>query len=27
VSIGGRLTARRLPDQAFEPDFTEFKAF
>lgn len=27
VSIAGRLTARRLPDQAFEPDFTDFKPF
>lgn len=27
VSIGGRLTARRLPDAVFEPAFTDFKAF
>jgi Methyltransferase domain len=27
VSIGGRLTARRLPDPAFEPDFTDFIPF
>ena len=27
VGIGGRLTARRLPDEPFEPDFTDFKAF
>jgi predicted O-methyltransferase YrrM len=27
VSIGGRLTARRLPDQPFEPNFTDFKPF
>jgi predicted O-methyltransferase YrrM len=27
VSIGGRLTARRLPDQPFEPSFTDFKPF
>ena len=27
MSIGGRLTARRLSDQAFEPDFTDFKPF
>jgi predicted O-methyltransferase YrrM len=27
VSIGGRLIARRLPDQPFEPNFTDFKSF
>jgi predicted O-methyltransferase YrrM len=27
VSIGGRLTARRIPDEPFEPDFADFKAF
>ena len=27
VSIGGRLTARRLPDEPFEPAFTDFKPF
>jgi len=27
VSIGGRLTARRLPDEVFEPLFTDFKPF
>ena len=27
VSIGGRLTARRLPDQPFEPSFTDFMSF
>jgi hypothetical protein len=27
VNIGGRLTARRVPDQPFEPAFTEFKPF
>jgi predicted O-methyltransferase YrrM len=27
VSIGGRLTARRLPDEPFEPVFTDFKPF
>ncbi len=27
VSIAGRLTARRLPDELFEPNFTDFKAF
>jgi predicted O-methyltransferase YrrM len=27
VSIAGRLIARRLPDQPFEPDFTDFKPF
>lgn len=27
AAIGGRLTARRLPDQPFEPDFTDFKPF
>jgi predicted O-methyltransferase YrrM len=27
VSIAGRLTARRIPDEPFEPNFTEFKAF
>jgi cephalosporin hydroxylase len=27
VTIDGRLTARRLPDQVFEPDFTDFKPF
>jgi len=27
VSIAGRLTARRLPDEPFEPDFTDFKPF
>ena len=25
VDIGGRLTARRLPDEPFEPAFTDFK--
>ena len=27
VDMAGRLTARRLPDQPFEPDFTDFKPF
>src|SRR5688500_7892639 len=27
VSIGGRLTARRVPDERFEPIFTDFKPF
>ena len=27
VSIAGRLTARRLPDEPFEPSFSEFKPF
>ena len=27
VSIAGRLTARRLPDEPFEPAFTDFKPF
>lgn len=27
VDIGGRLTARRCPEAAFEPNFTEFKPF
>ncbi len=27
VGIAGRLTARRLPDDAFEPLFTDFKPF
>jgi predicted O-methyltransferase YrrM len=27
VSIAGRLTARRLPDEPFEPAFTDFKSF
>jgi len=27
VSIAGRLTARRLPDEVFEPAFTDFKLF
>jgi len=27
VSVGGRLIARRLPAQPFEPDFTAFKPF
>lgn len=27
VSISGRLTARRLPDEPFEPAFTDFKSF
>ncbi|MGE5105635.1 MAG: class I SAM-dependent methyltransferase [Betaproteobacteria bacterium] len=27
VSIGGRLTARRVPDEPFEPVFTDFKPF
>ena len=27
VDIAGRLTARRLPDEFREPDFTDFKAF
>ena len=27
VSVGGRLIARRLPAQPFEPDFTDFKPF
>jgi predicted O-methyltransferase YrrM len=25
VEIAGRLTARRLPDEPFEPDFTDYK--
>lgn len=27
LGIGGRLTVRRLPDEAFEPNFTDFKPF
>lgn len=27
VPIEGRLTARRLPDQPFEPSFSDFKSF
>lgn len=27
VDMAGRLTGRRLPDQPFEPDFTDFKPF
>jgi predicted O-methyltransferase YrrM len=27
VSIGGRLTARRVPDEPFEPAFTDFTPF
>jgi predicted O-methyltransferase YrrM len=27
VNIAGRLTARRLPDESFEPAFTDFKPF
>jgi len=27
VSIAGRLTARRAPDEPFEPSFTDFKPF
>jgi len=27
VDIAGRLSARLLPDEPFEPAFTEFKAF
>jgi predicted O-methyltransferase YrrM len=27
VSIAGRLTARRVPDEPFEPVFTDFKPF
>lgn len=27
VAIAGRLTARRVPDEPFEPDFTDFKPF
>jgi predicted O-methyltransferase YrrM len=27
VSVAGRLTARRLPDEPLEPDFTDFKPF
>ena len=27
VTIGGRLTARRLPDELLEPDFTAFEPF
>lgn len=27
VSIGGRLTARRIPDEPFEPAFTDFEPF
>jgi len=27
VSIGGRLTARRVPEQPFEPSFADFKEF
>ena len=27
ATVGGRLTARRLPDQPFEPNFTDFKPF
>lgn len=27
VDVGGRLTARRLPDERFEPNFTDFRPF
>ena len=27
VRAAGRLTARRMPDEPFEPDFTDFKPF
>jgi len=27
VNIGGRLTARRLPEEMFEPSFTDFRPF
>jgi predicted O-methyltransferase YrrM len=27
VSLAGRLTARRMPDEPFEPTFTDFKPF
>jgi predicted O-methyltransferase YrrM len=27
VEIAGRLTARRIPDESFEPAFTDFKPF
>jgi predicted O-methyltransferase YrrM len=27
ATVGGRLTARRLPDQPFDPNFTDFKPF
>jgi len=27
VAIAGRLTARRIPEELFEPDFTDFKPF
>jgi predicted O-methyltransferase YrrM len=27
VSLGGRLTAWRIPEEPFEPDFTDFKPF
>ena len=27
VSIAGRLTARQVPDEPFEPNFTDFKPF
>ena len=27
VEIAGRLTARRVPEEPFEPDFTDFKPF
>ena len=27
LSIAGRLTARRVPDEPFEPNFTDFKPF
>lgn len=27
VEIGGRLTARRLPNERFEPNFTDFRPF
>jgi predicted O-methyltransferase YrrM len=27
VAVAGRLTARRLPDEPFEPDFNDFKPF
>ncbi len=27
VEMPGRLTARRLPDEPFEPAFTDFKPF
>jgi predicted O-methyltransferase YrrM len=27
ITMAGRLTARQLPDEPFEPDFTDFKPF